>query len=83
MTTLDPEWQEKERLRKERDAHKRRVNEDDPTQEKHRMTDLFLPATSSTMKKIAFSAKKSDGFNPSLFLLDISTLVCQYNNPIA
>lgn len=70
MTTLDPEWQEKERLRKERDVHKRKLNEDDPTQERHRMTDLYLPATTSTMKKIAFSAKKSDGFNPSLFLLD-------------
>lgn len=70
MTTLDPEWQEKERLRKERDAHKRKINEEDPTQERHRMSDLFLPATTSTMKKIAFSEKRSDGFNPSLFLLD-------------
>lgn len=70
MTTLDPEWQEKERLRRERDTSRRKLNEDDPTQERHRMTDLYLPATASTMKKIAFSAKKSDGFNPSLFLLD-------------
>lgn len=70
MTTLDPEWQEKDLLRKERDVHKRRINEDDPTQEKHRMTDLFLPATNSTVKKLAFSAKKLDGFNPSLTILD-------------
>ena len=70
MTQLDPEWQEKEALRKERDAHKRRLNEDDPTQEKHRQTDLIIPATNSTFKKIAFSAKKSDGFNPSLTILD-------------
>ena len=34
------------------------------------MTDLFIPATTSTFKKIAFSAKKSDGFNPSLTILD-------------
>ena len=70
MTTLDPEWQEKERKRKERDAHKRKINEDDPTQERHRMTDLFLPATNSTVKKIAFSSKRMEGFNPSITVLD-------------
>ena len=70
MTTLDPEWQEKERLRRERDSHKRKINEDDPTQERHRMTDLFIPATTSTMKKVAFASKRSDGYNPNLFLLD-------------
>lgn len=70
MTQLDPEWQEKERRRKERDAHKRKINGDDPTQERHRMTDLFLPCTTSTVKKIAFNAKKSDGFNPSLTICD-------------
>ena len=37
---------------------------------KHRMTDLFIPDTNSTVKKIAFSAKKSDGFNPSLTICD-------------
>lgn len=70
MTQLDPEWIEKEERRKERDAHKRKINGDDPTQERHRMTDLFLPATTSTVKKIAFNAKKSDGFNPSLTVCD-------------
>ena len=70
MTTLDPEWQEKERLRRERDAHKRKINDDDPTQERHRMTDLFIPATTGTMKKVAFASKRSDGYNPNLFLLD-------------
>ena len=34
------------------------------------MTDLKIPATNSTVKKIAFSAKKSDGFNPSLAICD-------------
>lgn len=37
---------------------------------KHRMTDLFVPSTNSIVKKIAFSAKKSDGFNPSLTVCD-------------
>ena len=70
MTQLDPEWQEKERLRQERDPHGRKLHGDDPTQERHRMTDLFIPSTNSTVKKIAFSAKKSDGFNPSLVICD-------------
>lgn len=70
MTQLDPEWQEKEALRKERDSSRRRVNEDDPTQERHRMTDLYIPATTSTVKKLSLDSKKSDGFNPSLTILD-------------
>lgn len=37
---------------------------------RHRMTDLFIESTNSTVKKIAFSAKKSDGFNPNLCICD-------------
>lgn len=70
MTTLDPDWIAKKEKTKERDAHKRKVNEDDPTMARHRMSDLVIPATNSTVKKIAFSAKKSDGFNPSLAIGD-------------
>ena len=70
MTTLDPEWQEKEKRRKERDSNRRKIHGDDPTQERHRQTDLYIPATNSMMKKIAFNAKKSDGFNPSLTICD-------------
>ena len=70
MTQLDPEWIEKDNLRKERDVHKRKINEDDPTQERHRMTDLFIPATNSTVKKIAFSTKRMEGYNPSITILD-------------
>ena len=36
----------------------------------NRQTDLCIPGTNSTVKKIAFSAKKSDGFNPSLTICD-------------
>ena len=41
-----------------------------PNTARHRMTDLFIEDTNSTVKKIAFSAKKSDGFNPSLCICD-------------
>ena len=47
-------------------------NKDKPKENtaRHRMTDLFIESTNSTVKKIAFSAKKSDGFNPSLTICD-------------
>ena len=70
MTTLDPDWQN---LRKEiqasKDAHNRKLK-DDSELAKHTVSDLRIPATNSTIKKIAFSAKKSDGFNPSLTICD-------------
>ena len=69
MTQLDPEWQEKNRLSKEKDAHKKKLN-DDSDMERHRQTDLYIPATNSTVKKIAFAAKRSDGFNPSMCICD-------------
>ena len=70
MTTLDPEWIEKKKLSEERDVHRRKINEEDPTLQRHRQSDLYIPANNSTCKKIAFSAKKSDGFNPSLCICD-------------
>ena len=56
MVLLDDDWND--------------LPKDDPNKARHRMTDYYLPATNSTVKKIAFSARKSDGFNPSLTLLD-------------
>ena len=68
MTQLDPEWKAiKEEIEAKRED-RRAV--DDSALARHRMTDLFMPATNSTVKKIAFSAKKSDGFNPSLCICD-------------
>lgn len=68
MTMLDPEWQERKKQLEV--AKKARNFGDDPELARHRMTDLFIPGTNSTVKKIAFSAKKSDGFNPSLCICD-------------
>lgn len=68
MCLLDPEWKaRKERLEQ---AKKSRQYGDDPELARHRMTDLYLPANNGIVKKIAFSAKKSDGFNPSLCICD-------------
>lgn len=69
MTQLDPEWQEKKRLSEEKDVHKKKLN-DDSDMERHRMSDLYIPASNSTVKKIAFAAKRSDGFNPSMCICD-------------
>lgn len=69
MTQLDPEWQQLKEMLEERDAHNKRVA-DDSMLARHRMTDLSIPGTNSTVKKIAFSAQKSDGFNPSLCICD-------------
>lgn len=68
LVLLDPEYQDrKKRLEA---AKKRKEYGDDPELARHRMTDLYLPSNNGTVKKIAFSAKKSDGFNPSLCICD-------------
>ena len=70
MTTLDPEWQRlKAEIEGSKDVHKKRMK-DDSELARHRMTDLYIPATNAMVKKIAFSAKKSDGFNPSFCTCD-------------
>ena len=68
MTQLDPDWQErKQNLEAKK---KNRESGDDPELARHRMTDLYIPATNAMVKKIAFSSKKSDGFNPSFCTCD-------------
>ena len=70
MIQLDPEWQElKELIQNSKDMHNKKTL-DDSMLARHRQTDLNVPGTNSTVKKIAFSAKKSDGFNPSLTVCD-------------
>ena len=69
MVQLDPEWQRLKEILQEKDEHNKRLH-DDSMLARHRQTDLFIPGTNSTVKKIAFSAKKSDGFNPSLCICD-------------
>jgi phage terminase large subunit-like protein len=69
MITLDPEYIDLKEALSEKDEHNKKVH-DDSVLPKHRQTDLYIGATNSTIKKIAFSAKKSDGFNPSLTVCD-------------
>ena len=69
MTVLDPEYQALKIELDERDTHNVKVK-DQSVLPKHRQSDLSIASTNSTVKKIAFSAKKSDGFNPSLCICD-------------
>ena len=69
MVTLDPEYQKLKEYCSEKNAQRLKIH-DDSELPRHRMSDLAIPATNSTVKKIAFSAKKSDGFNPSLCICD-------------
>ena len=69
MTTLDPEWQELREEVKQTDKRGRLI-QDDSMLARHRQSDLSIPGTNSTVKKLAYSARKSDGFNPSLAILD-------------
>lgn len=68
MTQLDPDWKARKEKSEEKDANGKK--HEDATLERHRMTDLYIPASNAMVKKIAFSAKKSDGFNPSLTVCD-------------
>lgn len=70
QTTLDPEYQALKKAVKDGIKYHERKTVDDSELPKHRMTDLYVAATNSTVKKIAFSDKKSDGFNPSLTICD-------------
>lgn len=70
MMQLDPEYIKKKEEIEERRSRTHSKVQDDSTLPRKRQTDIFLEATNSTLKKIAFSAKKSDGFNPSLAICD-------------
>ena len=69
MIQLDPEWQELREHTQQKDTHNQKIN-DDSMLARHRQSDLAIPGTNSTVKKIAFNSKASDGFNPSLTICD-------------
>lgn len=70
MIQLDPDFvNKKKEIEEQKRATHRKVDEEQDLPKK-RVSDIFIPTRNSTMKKIAFSAKKSDGFNPSLAICD-------------
>lgn len=70
QTTLDPEYKALKAAVQEGIKYHERKTVDDSDLPKHRMTDLYISSLNSTVKKIAFSDRKSDGFNPSLTICD-------------
>ena len=69
MTKLDPEWIKlDEAIKASRQGHERGMDTDQLA--KKRVSDLYLAETNSSVKKIAFNEKTSDGFNPSLAICD-------------
>ena len=69
MTTLDPEYKALKEALSERDAHNKKVL-DDSELPRLRQADLFVPATNSSVKKVAFNYKSTDGYNPSAVVAD-------------
>ena len=69
MTTLDPEYVKLKEVLSEKDQHNKKVH-DDSELPRHRVGDLAVPAKNSTVKKLPFSHKRADGFNPSLCVCD-------------
>ena len=70
MIQLDPEWQEEEEAIKASIQGHNRKQYDDSGHAKKRMKDIFIANTNSSAKKVAFSERKSDGYNPSLVIAD-------------
>jgi len=70
MMQLDPEYRQKKEAIEEARSRTHQKVASDTSLPRKRQTDIYLEDTNSTLKKIAFSAKKSDGFNPSLAICD-------------
>ncbi len=69
MITLDPEWQKAREVANVKNKQNVKIN-DDSMLAKRRVSDISISGTNSTVKKLAFAARRSDGFNPSAALLD-------------
>ena len=67
---LDPDQVNRKQILEDKRSKTHSKVSDDEEIIKKRTSDLFYPATNSTMKKIAFTAKRADGFNPSLAICD-------------
>lgn len=69
MIQLDPEYKAQRELLEEKDEHNKRIHSDADVP-RRRQSDLAITGQNATVKKIAFSARKSDGFNPSCTIAD-------------
>ena len=69
MVQLDPEWQELKAKSQEKDTQHRKIH-DDSMLARHRMSDLAIPGSNSTVKKVSYMSRDLNGYNPSLTICD-------------
>jgi len=70
MIQLDPEWIGKENEIQASIKGHNKKSVDDSHHAKKRIRGISIDATNSVVKKVAFSERKSDGFDPSLVICD-------------
>ena len=69
MVQLDPEWQELKELSQEKDTQHRKIY-DDSMLARHRQSDLAIPGSNSTVKKVSYMSRDLNGYNPSVTICD-------------
>ena len=69
MTQLDPEWKELKQKSLEKDTQHRKIH-DDSMLARHRQSDLCIPGSNSTVKKVSYMSRDLNGYNPSLTICD-------------
>jgi len=69
MVQLDPEWQELKKLSQEKDTQHRKIY-DDSKLARHRQSDLAIPGSNSTVKKVSYMSRDLNGYNPSVTICD-------------
>lgn len=70
MITLDPDWKQKEEEIQNSIVGHNRKAVDDSFHAKRRTKAITIDGTNSFMKKIAFSERKNDGFDPAMAICD-------------
>ena len=69
MVQLDPEWQKLKEKSLQKDTQHRKIY-DDSMLARHRQSDLAIPGTNSTVKKVSYMSRDLNGYNPSLTICD-------------
>lgn len=69
MVQLDPEWQDLKEKSQEKDTQHRKIH-DDSMLARHRQTDLAIPGSNSTVKKVSYTSRDLNGYNPSMTVCD-------------
>lgn len=69
MVQLDPEWKDLKEKSLQKDTQHRKIY-DDSLLARHRQSDLAIPGTNATVKKVSYSSRDLNGYNPSLTICD-------------